>query len=104
VQSFDSSICPVWALRDYAAIRPPNFGPFFCHFDQSPLTQLQFNVVLQKVLAFLGLERARIKGHSFRIGVASSAFHMGVAKEAFLSYIRPLPVCRLANIFGMQFR
>jgi hypothetical protein len=83
-------------------------GPYFCHFDGSPLTQFQFNAVhvLQKALAFIGLEGTCIKGHSFRIGAASSAAQLRVAKtdiqsmgrwrsDASLSYVRPLPLCHI---------
>ena len=102
VQSQGNPLCPVSALLLFSSVRPRIAGPFFCHFDGSPLTQYQFHAVLRKVLVHLGLEGTRITSHSFRIGAASSASHLGVALDdvqslgrwrsnAFLSYIRPLP-------------
>ena len=108
VQSGHKDICPVAALWHFSSIRPRISSPFFCHFDGNPLTGLQFNAVLQKVLNYLGLNKDRIKGHSFRIGAASTAWHLGISptdiqhmgrwrSDAFLAYIRPLLVCNNSN-------
>ena len=62
--------------------------------------------MLRKAVNLVGLRGDHIMGHSFRIGAASSALHVGVAKadiqamgrwrsNAFWSYIRPLPVCNI---------
>ena len=106
MESTDQCLCPVSALVRFSAIRPQILCPYFCHFDGSPLTQYQFNAVLQKALAFLGLDGAHIKSHSFCIWAASSALYLGVANtdiqsmghwcaDAFLSYVRPLPLCSI---------
>ena len=108
VENTDQYLCPVSALRQFSAIRPQFLGPYFCHFDGSPLTQYQFNAVLQEALAFIGLDGARITSHSFRIGAASSASQLGVANndiqcmgrwrsDAFLTYVRPLPLGSVAT-------
>ena len=99
-----STTCPVKALTTYAEVRPSYPGPFFCHYDGSPLTRYQFNAVLKKVLQFANLDGERISGHSFRIGAASVAYGTGVPPEeiramgrwrsnAFSSYVRPVPIC-----------
>ena len=108
VQSQNAALCPVRALQDFAAIRPRVDGPFFCHFNTGPLTRYQFNAVLQKAVRFADLTDYHIRGHSFRIGAASSAFGLGVPQSnicqmgrwrsrAFLSYVRPVPVCNFTN-------
>lgn len=100
------SLCPVLGFVDFVAICPVFAGPFFCHFDRSSLTRHQFNSVLRKAVSFAGLGGQCIRGHSFRIGAASSAAAFGVSHDdiramgrwrsnAFLSYIRPIPTCNL---------
>ncbi len=102
----DRSICPVQALLDFMAVRPHIDGPVFCHFDCRPLTRYQFNTVLRKAVDFAGFSRLHIRGHSFRIGAASTAASLGSSEseirqmgrwrsDPFLSYIRPISVCAL---------
>jgi hypothetical protein len=108
VTTSSKSLCPVQGFLDFIAIRPEYPGPFFCHFDSSPLTRYQFNSVLRKAVFFAGLGGQQIRGHSFRIGAASSAAALGVSHDniramgrwrsnAFLSYIRPIPTCNLQS-------
>ena len=63
-----SAFCPVLALIQYCELRGSSPGPLFCHADQSPILTHQFNVELQRCLAYCGLDTSRYKSHSFRIG------------------------------------
>lgn len=64
-------------LRQYLMVRPNVPGPLFCHFNGSPLTVFQFRSVLKKALRFCGLDVARIKSHSLRIGGATDLYQQG---------------------------
>ncbi|XP_022103377.1 uncharacterized protein LOC110986066 [Acanthaster planci] len=68
-----SAICPVGATLQYLQVRPKVAGPFFCHFDHSPLTTYQFNRMLRACLEALNLSPQGFSSHSFRIGAATSA-------------------------------
>ena len=39
-----SATCPVKALTTYAEVRPSYPGPFFCHYDGSPLTRYHYSM------------------------------------------------------------
>lgn len=39
----EGKVCPVKLLKQYSMQRHKMEGPFFCHFDRSPLTRYQFN-------------------------------------------------------------
>ncbi len=108
VKSGDKSVCPVQALLDFMAVRPFLAGPLFCHFDGRPLTRYQFTSVLDKAVKFAGFTGYCIRGHSFRIGAASTALELGRSEgdirqmgrwrsAACLSYIRPAPACGLTE-------
>ena len=72
-----SAFCPVLALIQYCELRGSSPGPLFCHADQSPILTHQFNVELQRCLAYCGLDTSRYKSHSFRIGGACHAADRG---------------------------
>ena len=63
----------------YSILRLRGFSPglLFCHADQSPILTHQFNVELQRCLAYCGLDTSRYKSHSFRIGGACHAADRG---------------------------
>ena len=95
-----SALCPVSATLKYLHVRPPVAGPFFCHFDRSPLTTYQFNHMLQTCLKALNLSTQGFSSHSFRIGAATSAALNGFSivqiqrfgrwrSQAVKLYIRP---------------
>ena len=63
-----SAFCPVLALIQYCELRGSSPGPLFCHADQSPILTHQFNVELQRCLAYCGLDTSLYESHSFRIG------------------------------------
>ena len=101
-QAIDASPCPVHALKGFLKVRPRMHGILFCRTNGLPLTQFQFNKVLQKALSRVGVQGAHFRFHSFRMGAASTAFSLGVPVEvikrmgrwrsdALLRYIRPFP-------------
>ncbi|XP_013416314.1 uncharacterized protein LOC106177917 [Lingula anatina] len=62
-------ICPVISLTNFLHIRPTvSNAPLFIHRDGSPVTRSQFTRTLDACLLQSGLNSARIRSHSFRIG------------------------------------
>ena len=94
------TLCPVRALWEFAQLRPHSADTFFCHFDGSPFTQYQFNAMLQRAARFVSLPTSAIHAHSFQLGVPEAAIRdMGCWRsDAFLTYIRPIPVCQLVSL------
>jgi len=105
-----SAVCPVRAVQRYAAVRPLSATSYFCHFDASPVTRYQFQAVLRRATAAIGLDTRQYSSHSFRIGAASTAAAVGLTADqikscgrwrsaAYRSYIRQpetIPTPRLA--------
>ena len=98
----DVAICPVTALQGYLQARKQLSGPLFCHERGDPLTWYQFTAVRRAALSFCGVAGDHYRSHSFRMGVASTAFALGVPvadikrsgrwrSEAFRRYIRIFP-------------
>ena len=94
-----STFCPVQALIQYCQLRRHGSGPLFCHADMSPISAHQFNIELQRCLAYCGLDTSRYKSHSFRIGGACHAADRGYSdaqiralgrwkSDAFKVYLR----------------
>lgn len=92
-------ICPVTLMAEYLSVRQAKQGPLFSWPDGSPILRSQFIDELNRSLAFCGLDSARYKSHSFRIGAASWAAAQGQSdlqikrfgrwkSNAFLKYIR----------------
>ena len=101
-----SEFCPVRYMRLYLSLRGSAPGPLFILPGGSPVTRSFFSEHLNKSLNWAGLSTTIYKGHSFRIGRATSAAMMGVSDEdiqrmgrwksqAFKKYIR-IPMLRLA--------
>ena len=91
--------CPVQAMACYLKVRGKVPGPLFCNQDGQPVLRSQFTSELNTVLSFCGLNPALYKGHSFRIGAATSAAERGLSdakirqlgrwkSNAFHKYIR----------------
>ena len=83
----------------YLKVRGKVPGPLFCSQDGQPVLRSQFTSELNTVLSFCGLNPALYKGHSFRIGAATSAAERGLSdaqirqlgrwkSNAFHKYIR----------------
>ena len=73
-----SDVCPVAALLNYLAIRPSAEGALFVHSNGAPLLKRQFVAGVRKALSLFGLDSSTYSGHSFRIGVATSAAAAGI--------------------------
>ncbi len=58
-------------------IRGNSTGPFFCFMDSKPLTKARFTEVICKFLEAVGHPQDHFAGHSFRIGVATTAAKAG---------------------------
>jgi hypothetical protein len=73
-----SGICPVQAVLQYLAVRPPGDGPLFISAEGSPLTKEQFMAKVRDTLSRAGVDSRAYKGHSFRIGAATTAAACGL--------------------------
>ena len=105
----DTDLCPVAALLAYLAQRPNcGKGPLFIKVDGSPLTKTLLVNMLHKALQHAGIDPTHYKGHSFRIGAASTAAALGIqdsliqkmgrwSSSAFLAYVRT-PHVELASV------
>ncbi|KAK3102234.1 hypothetical protein FSP39_009797 [Pinctada imbricata] len=91
--------CPVDSLFKYCNLRDDSPGPLFMFMDGSPVTYNYFNQHLQLSLKWANLDCKVYKGHSFRIGAATTAAALGISDEniqimgrwhsnAFKKYIR----------------
>jgi len=67
----DRDSCPVRAISEYMAARPPGATAFLCHFDLTPLCRHEFQRLLKKATAAAGLDTQHYSSHSFRIGAAT---------------------------------
>lgn len=98
-------LCPVHAVWEYCKMRGIQNGPLFCFMDGKPIPRQYFTRQLQLSLQWAGCDTAVYKGHSFRIGAASSAAMMGISSDniqlmgrwhsdAYKKYIR-IPVLNI---------
>lgn len=92
-------LCPVNAITKYLTLSNHKAGPLFQFTCGTPVSYAFFSSSLKSLLTFIGLNTQIYKGHSFRIGAATSAAaegipqtviqHMGRWKSnAFKNYIR----------------
>ena len=93
-------ICPVSVMGQYVSLVKHSHGPLFCFICGTPASYFYFNSSLKSfLLRFVGLSPDLYKGHSFRIGAATSAAARGVTlsviqnlgrwkSNAFKNYIR----------------
>ena len=70
-------ICPLRAMANFLAIRSPAPDPLFVFGSGSPLSREILVSRVQSALAEAGLKHTAYKGHSFRIGVATTAAKQG---------------------------
>ena len=100
-----SLFCPVQHMKSYLLLRGASSGPLYCFPNGSPISRSFFNQHLHKSLIWAGLSTSLYKGHSFRIGAATTAAIMGVSgddiqrmgrwkSQAFRKYIR-IPILQL---------
>ena len=103
-----SEVCPIQALVHYIGVRSPSQGPLFILQSGAPLTRSYLVSQLQAALRQAGIEDSGFNGHSFRIGVATTAAQQGLEdsliqtlgrwrSDAFKTYIK-LPRSQLASV------
>ncbi len=68
-----ADLCPVVAMLNYMVIRPKLAGPLFLNQEGQPLTKDTLIREVRAVLEAANLNPRSYAGHSFRIGVATSA-------------------------------
>ncbi|KFU95959.1 hypothetical protein M959_04236, partial [Chaetura pelagica] len=61
-------VCPVEALRIYAAARPRGEGPLFVHSDGVAVTKREFLTIFRHALGLAGLPPNQYGVHSFWLG------------------------------------
>ena len=69
----NTPLCPVAAMKQYLAIRPPQAGPLFVNSVGKPLTKQALTLETRKLLAQAGFNASSYTGHSYRIGAATTA-------------------------------
>ena len=103
----DTDICPVRALLNYMILRGTARGPLFILEDGSLLTRHYFVSAVRGALQTAGVDQSKYCGHSFRIGVATTAAAKGMEDSiiktlgrwqsvAYLQYVR-IPRSQLAT-------
>ena len=103
-----SDLCQVAAILHYVVIRGDGQGPFFHFVDGSPLTKARFVARVRDALTRAGYTCQNYTGHSFCIGVATTAAAAGIpdstiqalgqwSSAAFIRYICT-PRDRLAQL------
>lgn len=91
--------CPVVNLAKFIKLRGLHPGPLFCMQNNVPCSRGLFSKMLKQTLMKAGLDPARFKTHSFRIGATTEAAARGIAEiniqqmgrwqsNAFHKYIR----------------
>ena len=74
--------CPFDNIVAFLRVRPNITGPFFCHFDSSPLTRYQFTAILSKAVKMLKLS-SKYPSHSFRIGASTELALRGFSSVSY---------------------
>lgn len=104
----NADLCPVTAILNYLAVRPATPGPMFIFEEGVHLSRQKLVQSLNRYLAAAGIDPQFYKGHSFRIGAATTASALGIqdsliqkmgrwTSDAFRLYIRtpPQEVCHI---------
>ncbi|XP_078344470.1 uncharacterized protein LOC144630064 [Oculina patagonica] len=73
-----SLLCPVSAMQQYFLLAQPRPGPLFYFQSGSLLTRSSVTKLLRDSARSAGLSYRSLKGHSFRIGAASTAAAAGL--------------------------
>ena len=105
------SIFPVSAILQYLVIRPTSEGPLFVLCNSRPVTKQSFIESVRTVLTKAGVDPSGYKGHSFRIGAATTAAACGLSdgliktlgrwsSAAYQTYIK-VPPQELASVAPM---
>ena len=70
--------CPVAAVLTYLAMRPGSPVPLFIFEDGRPLSQVHLVAAIRQGLASAGVDMSHFSGHSFWIGVTTTAAQVGI--------------------------
>ena len=73
-----ADLCPVSALLAYIAARPSVKGPLFVFGDGSFLSRDRLVQAVRVALEQAGFDAKSYTGHSFRLGAATTAAHVGL--------------------------
>ena len=92
-------LCPVSAFLNYLTVRPSTPGPLFVFSNGSCLSKTKLTQALNRVLTTAGIDPTFSKGHSFRIGAATTAASQGLED----SLIKKLG-CWTSNAFTLYIR
>ncbi|XP_062593480.1 uncharacterized protein LOC134254963 isoform X1 [Saccostrea cucullata] len=79
--SGNEDMCPVQSLWLYLKTFSHESGPLFQFVGGEPVTYAFVTKNLQNTIRFIGLNPALYKGHSFRIGAATHAAHLGYSEN-----------------------
>lgn len=71
-------VCPVAALLNYIVKRSASRGPLFIFEDGRSLSCDRFVSAMREALKAAGIDATKYAGHSFRIGVATTAARNGI--------------------------
>ena len=66
------AVCWLWALTTSTPVEPVGESPLFC-LDGKPVSRTPHIELVRAAATAIGKDAARVHGHSFRIGWASSA-------------------------------
>ena len=102
VGNTNTDICPVAAMLTYLTTTGVDHGPLFTLPNRVPLAKSRFTKQVQATLTQAGIEASHYKGHSFRIGAATTAAANGLpdhmikklgrwSSAAYQAYIRTAP-------------
>ena len=77
--------CPIAFITKYLQIRGPSPGPLYIFPNGRPVSRFFFIQQLQAALVWCNLDTRYYKGHSFRIGAATTAAELGLSDSQIAS-------------------
>ena len=84
-----SDLCPVSAMLAYLAVRGERDGPLFVYQNGRYLTcQRLVAEVVRRALERAGMDQHKYSGHSFRIGVVTTAAERGLEDAIIMTLVR----------------
>ena len=96
-----SDLSPVAALLSYLLCRGSTAGPLFVFASGRPLTRKRFVELVRAALARTEVDQRKYCGHSFRIGVATTAAAKGV-EDSVIKTLAGGRVWRTCNMFASR--
>ena len=78
ISATNSLLCPLAAVVGFMVERDSTKGPLFTYGNGRYLTQDRFVTEVRRALSSVGIQAESYAGHSFRIGVASTAAERGM--------------------------